>query len=137
MKTITKEIKVKIITQYYGQKVMYVGGIGLVEIGYGGWNLRHPDFYLQLKSLKDISDDDAIEVAKIFGYKETDTLPLFVLKQKGRSISERFIDKQYASINGFTYIIQIYQYLQSKGYALPYGDYSVEDLVELGIIKLK
>ena len=67
MKTITKEIKVKIITQYYGQKVMYVGGIGLVEIGYGGWNLRHPDFYLQLKSLKDISDDDAIEVAKIFG----------------------------------------------------------------------
>jgi hypothetical protein len=136
MKKITNGIKAKIFSQYYNQMYESDGheycltGERLDNILCGERGR------LLLKSISFISDGDAIEVAKMFGYKETDTLPLFVLKQKGRSISERFIDKQYASINGFTYIIQIYQYLQSKGYALPYLDYSVEDLVELGVYKL-
>jgi len=150
MKTITNEIKAKYYNQYQFSYVCFEGisnsiwSVGVsVVFGYYVTNGDRGKIdmdnvsALELTSLEQISDNDAIEVAKMFGYKETETLPLFVLKQKGRSISERFIDKQYASINGFTYIIKIYQYLQSKGYALPYGDYSVEDLVELGVIKLK
>ncbi|MBY0386231.1 hypothetical protein K2X05_13825 [bacterium] len=34
-------------------------------------------------------------------------------------------------------LLNSFQYLQSKGYALPYMDYSVDDLVELGVYKLK
>lgn len=63
-KTISKENKAKYFSQYYGQKVMYVGGVGLVEVGNGGWNFKHPDFFLELKSLSSISDSDMILLLK-------------------------------------------------------------------------
>jgi hypothetical protein len=34
------------------------------------------------------------------------------------------------------HILEAYQYLQSKGYALPYSDFSVNDLVNLGVYQL-
>ena len=42
-------VKCRFFAQYWGTKTMYVGGVGLVEIGKGGWNLKHPDFFLKLK----------------------------------------------------------------------------------------
>lgn len=51
--------------QYYGQNVMYVGGKGFVKVGFGGWNVRHPDFFIELTPLDQITDEHAIEVAKI------------------------------------------------------------------------
>ena len=31
-------VKCRFFAQYWGTKTMYVGGVGLVEIGKGGWN---------------------------------------------------------------------------------------------------
>ena len=45
------DVKCRFFAQYWGTKTMYVGGVGLVEVGKGGWNLKHPDFFLQLKPL--------------------------------------------------------------------------------------
>ncbi len=65
MKTIiSKENKAKYIVQYYGQKVMYVGGVGLVEVGNGGWNIKHPDLFLELTSLSSIRNEDIILLLK-------------------------------------------------------------------------
>lgn len=54
------DVKCRFFAQYWGVKCMYVGGVGLVEIGNGGWNLKHPDFFLELKPLSKLSDEDAI-----------------------------------------------------------------------------
>ena len=47
----TIENKAKFFAQYWGQKVLEVGGgVGLVKVGVDGWNLKHPSFFLRLKN---------------------------------------------------------------------------------------
>lgn len=47
----TLENKAKFFAQYYGQKVLEVGGgVGLVKVAVDGWNLKHPSFFLLLKN---------------------------------------------------------------------------------------
>lgn len=72
----------------------------------------------ELKSLSEITDEDIIEVGKIIGWNITETIPLFIVKQKvGTFLSIGLDDK------GFSYHPQesfkAYQYLQSKNYKLP------------------
>jgi hypothetical protein len=61
----TPQNQSRFFAQYWGVKCLYVGGRGLFEVGNGGWNLRHPDFFLQLTPLSYITDEDAIDVARI------------------------------------------------------------------------
>lgn len=75
------------------------------------------DFKVE-KELSEISDEDVIEVGKIIGWELTETVPLFVVKQKvGTFLSIGLEDK------GFSYhpqeAFKAYQYLQSKNYKLP------------------
>ncbi len=139
---INKEIKARIFAQYYGVKVMYVGGVGLVEVGNGGWNLKHPDFFLQLKPLSSISDEDAFECLKIKN-KYSNSMPFVKIKLKERhNYSIQFICSYHKFsdnvefLNLYDFTVPVYQYLQSKSYALPYMEYSVEDLIKAGIYKL-
>jgi hypothetical protein len=109
----TLENRTKFFSLYYGQKVLYIGGLGLVVMWLGGWNLRHPDFFLQLKPLESISDNDA----KYLGFSDNISATTTYLKSLGKELKEA-------------------DYLRSKGYALPWMDLSVDDLVEYGWIKL-
>lgn len=82
------------------------------------WENRKISSDFKEKELSEISDEDAIEVGKIIGWELTETVPLFVVKQKvGTFLSIGLEDK------GFSYhpqeAFKAYQYLQSKNYKLP------------------
>ena len=109
----------KFFAQYWGVKCLYVGGVGLVEIGTGGWNLKHPDFFLQLKPLSKITDEDAISMYRGL--------------ERNYESSNQFLE-DYKSI-GFLEQSEV-DFLRSKGYAVPYMEYSVDELVKIGWVKL-
>jgi hypothetical protein len=97
------------------------------------------NFYLELTPLSQISDEDAIEVAKIlFGDDISESelkvwLPKISANLRNQFGSNIFpIMQPYFSISW-----QVADYLRSKGYALPYLGISVEEQIELGWIKLK
>ncbi len=149
--------KDQFFVQYWGQKVLRLAGEPLT-----GWNHYYvygesvevwKTQYLELASLSNISDEDCIAVAKIMGYKKCKYIVrqpenIFIEEFKTKSGEEITIDLKSCSIewnNGVGYDgyensgaeLNVYQYLQSKGYALPYMNYSVEDLIEKGWIKIK
>ena len=112
-------VKCRFFAQYCGTKTMYVGGVGLVEIGNGGWNLKHPDFFLQLKSLSKITDEDAISMYRGL--------------ERNYESANQFLE-DYKSI-GFLEQSEV-DFLRSKGYAVPFMGYSVDDLVKIGWVQL-
>ncbi len=132
---ISKEIKAKIFAQYLENNASYgkiVSGnyIELLQCG-----LQRHDASLILIPLSSISDEDTEYVARLI---ETNI--------SEEELKEYLASKQYlvncllsTDINEFELqmnpltVLKIYQYLQSKGYALPYMEYSVEDLVEAGV----
>lgn len=139
---ISNETKAKIFAQYFGAKCEHlVFTIERVWEDRGEFNMDcdlielcmdDTEAYkttLLLKPLSSITDEDAIEVAKIIKCKWC-----------GSNVSEikphlSYLLNENASIKG-SIIFHLFQYLQSKGYALPYLNYSVEDLVKAGIYKL-
>ena len=141
------ENKARFFAQYYGVKALYVGGVGVVRIGYGGWNLKHPDFFLELTPLSEISDEDAIEVcckkeSTYDGFEvieisknNLDVVVSFKWKPTKKSNMDYWHSANSLYFNCLFY--RDYQYLQLKGYALPFHDLSVEDLINYGWIKLK
>lgn len=126
----TIENKVKFFAQHWGQEVQRVimsHSKPICKVGnYLDWDDINEDF-LELISLSELSDEDAIEVGKLNGsITDNDKLVghslVYWLHKKGtnRDITFEAID-----------------YLRSKGYAVPYMGLSVEKLIEYGWIKLK
>ena len=113
------DVKCRFFAQYWGTKTMYVGGVGLVEVGKGGWNLKHPDFFLQLKPLSKITDEDATSMYRGL--------------ERNYESSNQFLE-DYKSI-GFLEQSEV-DFLRSKGYAVPYMEYSVDELVKIGWVQL-
>ena len=113
------DVKCRFFAQYWGTKTMYVGGVGLVEVGKGGWNLKHPDFFLQLKPISKITDEDAISMYRGL--------------ERNYESSNQFLE-DYKSI-GFLEQSEV-DFLRSKGYAVPYMEYSVDELVKIGWVQL-
>lgn len=157
-----QEEKAKFFAQYIGQPITF--GLGTVKYEYEGYTQGDTGFLagilgnqivigyiaeekrdtyhqsiLLLKPLSSITDEDAIEVTLL--------LPWFNKTGNERVYKNTYGNKVVSSDDGdFKYgkfEIKIdsltprqYQYLQSKGYALPYMNYSVEELVEMGWVKL-
>lgn len=144
MEQITPEIKAKIFALYWGQEIMvwfYTGGEKAKSLCKVAGN-HMKSYYiergcLEVKPLSSITDEDAIEVAKLMGWNRvlppnTEGHPLDFsvsvydfnwIKNKANDLSK--------------YPIQVTDYLRSKGYALPAFGYSVDELVEAGVFKLK
>lgn len=78
------------------------------------------EWQANLTPLSSITDEDAIKVARMLNYGFNDELAI-----------------QYAMdyVKNINYI-SVYQYLQSKGYALPWNGLSVDDLISYGWLKL-
>ena len=131
MKTITNEIKAKYFALYYGQKVLY-NGCDTVVVN-GSYNWLHSSHILVLTPLEHISDDDAIEVAEILYESVTRDTSIKNGKRIADDIIEGFIGDEFKASD----YIRAIDYLRSKSYTLPYLDYSVNNLIELGLIKLK
>lgn len=110
----TLENEAKFFAQYWGQEIGHhtFGKHNPRIVNTSYFNQIH---WLELTPLSKITDEDAIEVANL----QFPVQPLF------KKLDEDVI------------LYDTYQYLQSKGYALPFHDLSVEKLVKYGWIKLK
>jgi hypothetical protein len=117
------DIKSRFFAQYWGTKTMYVGGVGLVEIGTGGWNLKHPNFFLQLKPLSKISDEDAEHIMQLEAFIDG-------------FLSDDFLNYLSELEKGYCNKFEAIDYLRLKRYAVPFMEYSVEDLISFGWVQL-
>lgn len=174
----TVENKAKFFAQYWGQEVLSdftnKGKRCLYSIVVSNfYNIEKSDVYLELKPLSQITDEDAIEVAKIVHQiysdkweviKLVDSSIHVELKGKVNDVYHISIGFRECSINanhhflkteddtaksfkinigqvnmssskpiGYVYVID---YLRSKGYAMPYMDLSVENMIEYGWVKI-
>ena len=131
----TLENKARFFAQYYGQHVLYFSSDFLRKIDNLTLDSVENDDYLELKPLSQISDEDAIEVSKIFGLGHlSGAIKELILSIFRTSIND---SGTTSSTNGIKNWLHVFDYLRSKGYALPWMDLSVEDLVEYGWVKLK
>lgn len=130
----TPVVKSRFFVQYWGVKALYIGGVGIVEVGKGGWNLNHPDFFLQLKSISNITNVDALKAVDLLGnsshlseesrisqFKQLFESPNFWVKQTNIPLNKSLL---------------MFDFLRSKGYVLPFMDLSVEKLIELGWVRV-
>ena len=124
--SLVASVKSMFFAQYWGTKTLYIGGLGKVEVGKGGWNLKHPDFFLQLKPLSKITDDDVQEL-----------LPLVSFQFSSRYTDEQIKEEIKKSVLDTEMMpSELFDFLRSKGYALPYMNYSVDDLISFGWVQL-
>lgn len=123
----TIENKQKFFAQYFGQKILghgqYTNHVNHT------YNWGHQDFFLRLKPLSAISDEDAIEVAKIMDLghlSPTDTLVGLV-----RGI----LIKPTMSSNILKWLF-IFDFLRSSGYLVGWMGLTPEEIIEFGWAKI-
>lgn len=93
---------------------------------------RHPFLITVIKkSLADITDEDAEKVGEIIRFRPA--------MRNGRSwVMDCLVKYKTPIVNHHPlYIQQAIDFLRSRGYALPHGEYSVEDLVRGGFYQIK
>ena len=116
----TLENKAKFFAQYWGQYVLYFTSDFLRKIDNLTLDSVENDDYLELKPLSQISDEESILM-----YRGLETH-----YENAKQFLEDYAAFDFLSQNEA-------DILRSKGYALPWMDLSVEDLVEYGWVKLK
>ena len=126
--------KSRFLAQYWDVEVLYVEGVGLVKVSKGAWDLNLSDFFLQLKPILSITDDDALEASDLLGSATHLTLESRITQFKQLFETPNFWVKQ--TNIPLNRSLLIFDFLRSKGYALPFMGLSVEKLVELGWVKL-
>lgn len=134
------ENKAKFFAQYYAQRVLCVKGGNPNFMPVSHWNTiqtydHFKDSWLELKHLSSITDEDAIEVCEM-SYRDLSQQDKSERLEIGKRIVKGCISDDPSYFSALLFIT-VYQYLQSKGYALPYMGLSVEKQVEYGWVKLK
>lgn len=165
-KTITNEVIAKIFSQYLGSECTHPCDrasfkfIGINDekkpILFGDWSGgTNPEtscnswtewnkIKLLLNHISNITDEDMVELMKI----ELDDKPFDyrIWRSDYGKVIKSFPKGEDGNSSWFTSIcvepshkfkLKSYQYLISKNYAFGYGDYSVQDLVDLGIYEIK
>lgn len=127
------DVKCRFFAQYWGTKTLYVGGVGKVEVGNGGWNLKHPDFFLQLKPLSKITNEDAerlqytlVNVVGLDGLIRQNSIEL--VKEVVSNYEQ--IDCLFMLPSSFTDLAR------ELGYAIDWNNYKVSKQIELGWVQL-
>jgi len=146
------DVKCRFFAQYFGQDVLFYQN--------QTWNIfddfqelleREEKVFLQLKPLSKITDEDAIELIKLkFKYDkgnidEIESIRITKdISKKGYCVSleaiithkkwDDFVERLFI---GDDKIYSFYtDYLRSKGYAVPFMGYSVEDLISFCWVRL-
>lgn len=89
---------------------------------------------LEVKPLSKISNEDAMGLKEFFDWESAGYSEDAILSNASVLIYQIISD--YTRESGVSTIIKLIDYLRSRGYALPYGKWSVEELVGFGIFKL-
>ena len=109
-------VKSRFFAQYWGQDVCQTKG-GRYKVDEDCFPLWGKS-YLELKPLSKITDEDAKEIQRITGANHLPKQPLiYACLQKSDAIP-------------------VIDFLRSKGYAVPFIEYSVDDLVSFGWVQL-
>jgi hypothetical protein len=126
---LNNENKAKFFALYWGQKIgmFKLDNHQTFDIKLGNGLSLEKCYSVRLKPLREISDEDAIEVARIS--KTRHIISVEVGKAIVWSCVKKYI--QYPDLMAY-----VYDYLRSKGYALPWMGLSVEEMVQAGWIKL-
>lgn len=142
--------KLQFFTQYLGQRVLKTKDDECPEIGNNLLTLNIPflsliennpeNYYLELKSLSKISDEHVLELfKKQVELEKADKVKCNDICFNNGSIflEIRFYfgkgwSESYKQLN-----IEQIDYLRSKGYAIPYMKYSIQDLIEKKWITLE
>lgn len=127
---INNENKAKFFALYWGQKVIKDDAFQLLYVS-PNINLEHDSWYLNLKPLSSISDEDARDVCRLFTNNFPDDS---IASVQGRMLVTEYI-KRTSSLIAYDWFLAL-DYLRSKGYALPWMGLSVEEIVEAGWIRL-
>jgi hypothetical protein len=129
-------VKCRFFAQYWMQDVKtseknQKKGLKPLQINAHSLQYVDSDSFLELKPLSKISNEDAIEVAKIFGMKED-------LEFIGKILCTTMFDNSDSETETVLYNsnAKAVDYLRSKGYALPFMEYSVDDLISFGWVRL-
>ena len=150
----TKENKAILFSQYYGQPVLrwhqWKEDTKNSDMKFSVPGVDGKGWFLNLKSLKDITDKDAYSVGILINcwsksersmeFFESDEMKDIHI-QGGKFFAES-IGKEWGKglshpfANSTTDILAAYDTLRSKGYALPFNNCMVEEQVKYGWIKL-
>jgi len=129
----TLENKSRFMANYWMQRVLCFNDENQYVMGECYYVDGSVDDYifLELTPLSAITDEDAIEVAKILN--ET------VRNDRYKEVIIDYFDGHFETTNSNRkwQIMHVTDYLRSKSYALPWMGLSVEDLVNYGWVKLK
>jgi len=126
---VNSENKARFFAQYLFQRVLRwhdksilyaVDGSDLAIV-----SIKKTDYFLELKPLSLISDEDSIEIAKITYPNDKDRL---WRADVGKRIVPNHIDESCKT--------NVIDFLRSKGYAIHWNGLSVDDMVSSGWIKL-
>lgn len=134
---------IKVFMQYWGQKFIYTAG-NECELLIRGCSLVNGIYVfvieqqstlwpiggcvIELKPLGEISKEDRAKVVEILQIKDVVNITVGAFLQE-------LLKSEYNTYRA-DFTLQAIDFLRSRGYALPYGEYSVEQLVEAGIYKL-
>lgn len=143
---ITRENKQRFFAQHWGQAVLcsdrygrelvitYFNPSQVLVDGMSGLN-----YHLELTSLADISDEDAIEVWDLLhpdgGNKHKLTREEVI--RQGKDIAESIQYSRSGWMVGLRSVLDIVDFLRSRGYLLPWMGLSCEELIEAGWVKYK
>lgn len=130
---LTDELKERFFAQYWGQKVMELPYLVMREVdGFYLQVIARHNKPLHLRPLDQITDKEAIEVAKIGGVRyQLDSSMI----THGRLLLSEYINSSRCNVRGCDWMF-IVDYLRYIGVAIPFMGISVEDLVSAGWIKL-
>lgn len=155
----TPEAKARFFALYWGQHSAkrFDGSCRSIEFVLSTYSFE--SYHLELTPLSQISDEDAIEVAKIMTFHDGKGLIIERKKNGEIEMYDRYNDEPHFlntlffvpepfeifsrddNRNWFQYdaerILEVTDFLRSRGYALPWMWLSVDDLIEYGWVKLK
>lgn len=127
----TPDNKARFFGLYYSQRVL-IPSVNTDTIPVSHWQsiVHYPHFKestLLLTPLSQISDEDVKGLTNSFMRTKKELLDYYCSESNGQALKMLFKDLKPED----------YDYLRSKGYALPWMGLSVDDLVSYGWVKLK
>lgn len=151
-----KKLKEIFFSQYYGQKIFKVSSSAAVfqENTEYFWNASNNSGFITLNHISKISDEEAKNVLKILN--DNSITYEFVSVARGITdvqfdcggllliihFEDSCIELYSKSVNNYLHVassgmLRVYQYLQSIGYALPFREFNIDELVENNLLKLE
>jgi len=148
------ENKARFFAMYWGREFIYSNDFGRYKGVVGDFHFNDnikQKAVISLKALSSITDEDAYGTGILINcwsnkergmefFQSDEMKPIHI---SGGTNFAHCIGKEYGPYlshpfaNSTTDILAAYDFLRSKGYALPFMGVSVEELVERGWIKLK